>query len=271
MSFAAMLVHVDAERENGSRVELARGLAKRFDAALIGVAGREPQPDFAAAGIAIYSDPAPRDAARMAARFEEMGKRFCAQSDDLDEVEWRASLDPVADAVLREARAADLVIIGSQRRAGRVPDLADPGTIVLRAGRPVLVVPEAVAAVGLERAVVAWKDTRECRRAVRDAIPLLQRAGEVRLLAFAEGEMDPQKSLADVRDHLGRHGIAVAEATCRRPRGAIAAELIEVVRGAEADLVVAGGYGHSRLGEWMFGGVTQELLARSPVCCLLAH
>jgi nucleotide-binding universal stress UspA family protein len=57
----------------------------------------------------------------------------------------------------------------------------------------------------------------------------------------------------------------------RRSRGPVPIELLELVRQENADLVVAGGYGHSRLGEWIFGGVTHELLAKSPVCCLLSH
>ena len=69
-------------------------------------------------------------------------------------------------------------------------DLADPGVILLRAGRPVLLVPDTVAPLQLRRVVVAWKDTRECRRAVRDALPFLQRAKEVLLVGIGEGEAE---------------------------------------------------------------------------------
>jgi nucleotide-binding universal stress UspA family protein len=75
----------------------------------------------------------------------------------------------------------------------------------------------------------------------------------------------------DVARYLARHHIA---ATVRQPEhatGSVAGELIRVAQKIDADLIVAGGYGHSRLGEWIFGGVTQGLLAASPVCCLLSH
>src|SRR6516162_4710899 len=111
--------------------------------------------------------------------------------------------------------------------------------------------------------VAAWKDTRECRRAVRDALPFLQQAKEVLLVEVGEDESRSQakKNLADVAAYLVRHRVIVAAEVWRRPRGPAAAELLHVVKEEKADLIVAGGYGHSRLGEWIFGGVTRELLS----------
>jgi nucleotide-binding universal stress UspA family protein len=154
-----------------------------------------------------------------------------------------------------------------------VRDLVEPGTILLRAGRPILVVPDTLARLPLRRVVVACKDTRECRRAVRDALPLLRQAKEVLLVEIGEDASKSQdkRSLADVARYLARHGVVVADEVWRRARGPAATELLELVRAENADLIVAGGYGHSRLGEWIFGGVTHQLLASSPVCCLLSH
>ena len=146
-------------------------------------------------------------------------------------------------------------------------DLIDPGAILLRAGRPVLVVPDTVPPLDLHRAVVAWKDTRECRRAIHDAIPLLQHAREVLLLEVGEedGKSEAKKVLADVTRYLVRHKVAggrkkSGDAPGRRrlPKSC------RSCRDEKADLIVAGGYGHSRLGEWIFGGVTHELLAQKP-------
>ena len=171
----------------------------------------------------------------------------------------------------REARAADLIIVGARHTGGNLHDLVDPGVILLRAGRPVLVVPAVVAPSQLHRVVVAWKDTRECRRAVHDALPFLQRANEVLILGIDEGQPETAKPhLSDVAAYLRRHKVAAVREVWR-PRGPVAAELLNLVRNENADLIVAGGYGHSRLGEWIFGGVTHELLASSPVCCLLSH
>ena len=268
MSFAALMVHVDVEHDSEQRVELAIGLADRFQATLIGVAGCALWPAFMA-GDARLTESNQYDLQKLTARFEQRGKTFRAQGRSLRQTEWRSALEPPGELLLREARAADLLVIG-RRRSG---DDADPGVIVLRAGRPVLLVPDTAAALPLRRVVVAWKDTRECRRAVRDALPFLQQAKEVLLVEIGEDESQPQakKNLADVAAYLVRHQVIVAAEIWRRPRRPIAAELLHVAEEEKADLIVAGGYGHSRLGEWILGGVTRELLTASPVCCMLSH
>jgi nucleotide-binding universal stress UspA family protein len=102
---------------------------------------------------------------------------------------------------------------------------------------------------------------------------LLQEAKEVLLVEIGEHESRSQakKTLADVGAYLVRHKVIVADEMWRQPRASVAAELFQFVEEEKADLIVAGGYGHSRLGEWIFGGVTRELLAASPVCCMLSH
>jgi nucleotide-binding universal stress UspA family protein len=243
-------------------------LAERFQATLIGVAGCALWPAFMAGDVRL-TNANQYDFQKVMARFEQRGKKFCAQGRHLKQTEWRSVLESPNELLLREARAADLLIIG-RRRSGIA---YDPGMILLRAGRPVLLVPDAAAPLGLRRVVVAWKDTRECRRAVRDALPLLQEAKEVLLVEIGEHESQTQakKTLADVGAYLVRHRVIVADEVWRPLRKSVAAELFQFVEEENADLIVAGGYGHSRLGEWIFGGVTRELLAASPVCCMLAH
>jgi nucleotide-binding universal stress UspA family protein len=273
MSFATMMVHVDAERDSEQRVQLALGLADRFQATLIGVAGLALQPSFSGGPLALYSDPTPADLQRMKARLEDLGKKFCAQGECLRQIEWRTALELPDELVTREARASDLVIVGSRHAGGSRHELVDPGVMLLRAGRPVLVVPDIIAPLQLRRVVVAWKDTRECRRAVRDALPFLQEAKEVLLVEIGESESKTRakSALADVATYLVRHRVIVADQIWRQARGPAATELLDLVRDEGADLIVAGGYGHSRLGEWIFGGVTHELLASSRVCCMLSH
>jgi nucleotide-binding universal stress UspA family protein len=234
MSFAAMMVQLDVERDCERRVELALALADRFRAALVGIVGLALRPVFVAGGIVVYAEPTERDRRAMTARFDEMGEKHAG---------------------------------------GNLRDLVEPGIILLRAGRPVLVVPDGAASLPLRRVVVACKDTRECRRAVRDALPFLQQADQVLLVEFGEEASKPQdkKNLTDVARYLERHRVAVADQIWRRARRPVATELFDLVRAETADLIVAGGYGHSRLGEWIFGGVTHELLASSPVCCMLSH
>lgn len=273
MSFAAMMVHVDVGRDCQRRVELALALADRFRAALIGIAGLPLRPVLAAAGVVVYGEPTAHDCNAVTARFDEMGEKFRAQGRHLEQIEWRTALELPSELVSREARAADLVIVGPRHADGNWHDLVEPGVVLLRAGRPVLVVPDGASSLPLRRVVVACKDTRECRRAVRDALPFLQQAGEALVVEFGEEASKPRDktTLADVARYLERHRVTVADEIWRRARGPAATELFDLVRAEKADLIVAGGYGHSRLGEWMFGGVTHELLASSPVCCMLSH
>src|SRR5262249_18430594 len=137
------------------------------------------------------------------ARFDQRGKKFCAQGRGLRQAEWRSMLESPGELLLREARAADLLILGRKRSAIDY----DPALMLLRAGRPILLVPDNASALPLRRVVVAWKDTRECRRAVRDALPLLQEAKEVVLVEVGEHEARTQakKTLADVGEYLVRH------------------------------------------------------------------
>jgi nucleotide-binding universal stress UspA family protein len=273
MSFTTMMVHVDVERDCEQRVQLALGLADRFHAALIGVAGLALRPAFAAAGVVVYHEPTRHECRTVSARLDDIGRWFRAKGQHLKQVEWRTALEVPYELVSREARAADLIIVGSRHTGGNVHDLVDPGAVLLRAGRPVLVVPDTVTPLQLRRAVIAWKDTRECRRAVRDALPFLQQAKEVLIAGIGEGEFEAsgKKNLSDVGSYLVRHRVIVANETWRQARGPVASELLHIIRDEGADLVVAGGYGHSRLGEWIFGGVTHELLTSSPVCCMLSH
>ena len=269
MSFLTMMVHVNVERDCEQRVQLALALADRFQAALIGVAGLAPRPAFAAAGVVVYHEPTERDRRAASARLDDMGKKFRDQGQHLKQVEWRTAFELPS----REARAADLVIVGARHTGGNVHDLVDPGMILLRAGRPVLVVPDTVAPLQLRRVVVAWKNTRECRRAVRDALAFLQQAKEVLLVGIGEGESESsaKRTLSDVAGYLLRHRVAAVHDIWRQGRGPVAAELLRLVQDEKAGLIVAGGYGHSRLGEWVFDGVTHQLLASSPVCCMLSH
>ena len=273
MSFTTMMVYVDVERDCEQRVQLALALADRFQAALIGVSGLALRPAFAAGGVVVYHEPTEHERRAASTRLDDMGKRFRAQGQHLKQVEWRTALELPFELVSREARAADLIIVGARHTGHSVHDLIDPGVIVLRAGRPVLVVPDTIAPLRLRRVVVAWKDTRECRRAVHDALAFLQRAEEVLLVGIAEDEPEAsaKRTLSDVAAYLLRHRIAAAHKIWRQARGPVAAELLHIVQEERADLIVAGSYGHSRLGEWIFGGVTHELLASSPVCCMLSH
>jgi nucleotide-binding universal stress UspA family protein len=182
-------------------------------------------------------------------------------------------LDFPTDAVAREARAADLIIIGNAPE-NRDPFRAlDPGGVILKAGRPVLVVPKFVDRLSPRRIAIAWKDAREARRAVREALPFLRQADSVMVVEVSESRGGEQASrqVKDVASYLSHHDIEIVAERVRPVDVTATNSLLRLIRDENVDLVVAGAYSHSRLGEWAFGGVTRELLAESPVCCLFSH
>lgn len=273
MPYTTLLVHIDAEGGSGNRVRIAVDLAKRSQSALIGIGGWSPGMGFAADVAIIDDEPVKHQTEEMAALMTAAERSFRMAAKGVKHVEWRGELRMPLDHLTRESRAAGLVIIG-MRASKEVHCVSlDPGAAVLRMGRPVLAVPNGIGQLNARRIVVAWKDCREARRAVRDALPLLQRADEVMLVEVAEGSaaQDPERGLDDVANYLKRHGIGATAKVFLRREGTIASEIILFAEREKSDLVVAGAYGHNRLGEWMFGGVTHDLLEQSPICCLFAH
>lgn len=274
MSYAALMVHVGTERDWSQRVAVAADLAVRFDAALIGIAGYLASPAFAINDAAADQGPPGADWRKLEeGRLAELGEKFRAAARHVRHPEWRGLLDYPRTLVPREARAADLLVVGQQRVAGDPYFSLNPGIAVLRAGRPVLVVPEDVGSLAARRVVVAWKDTRESRRAVCDALPLLREAEEVMIVEVCEHgeEAQSESHVKDVSDYLVRHKVIVAAKAFLHTKQSVAAEILRFARDEGSDLIVTGGYGRSRLGEWIFGGVTRDLLADSPVCCLFSH
>lgn len=175
----------------------------------------------------------------------------------------------------RLAHAADLVVVAGAADGGVDASVAHDfaAALLLESGRPVLVVPPGangpVAGAGV---LLAWHPGAEAARAMHDAMPLLRAASRVHVVA-----VDPVQgpegadALDDVATHLARHGVH-AEVVVREARGRpVAQVLVEHARAMPAGLLVAGGYGHSRLREWVMGGVTRELLLSSPLPVLFSH
>jgi nucleotide-binding universal stress UspA family protein len=146
------------------------------------------------------------------------------------------------------------------------------GDLVMQAGRPCLIVPAETENLRSEHVLVGWKDTGETRRAVSDALPLLKQARQVTIVEIA-AEQDLAEAYTRVRDvasWLKRHGIE-ATPVAAPSIGDDAVRLSSIVREQGADLLVAGAYGHSRVREWVLGGVTRDLLLRATHCSLVSH
>jgi nucleotide-binding universal stress UspA family protein len=142
----------------------------------------------------------------------------------------------------------------------------------MQVGRPVLVVPTGAKVIALDCVLVAWKDTRETRRAILDALPLLKKAAHVTLaeIAVEDRLALARKHLEEVVVWLGRHGVK-AEGAASLSTGEDASQLYAIAKERGADVIVAGAYGHSRLREWVLGGVTRDLLLRADLCAFVSH
>jgi nucleotide-binding universal stress UspA family protein len=273
MTYTTLLVYADVADEVDAAVRVAAGLADRFNATLIGLSALEVRPQFVSEGV-VLTEVVQADIKGIRARLADKGVWFRSVAGaDRRKLEWRAMLDFPTDALAREARCADLVVIRRAIGSSDPYNALDPGGAILKAGRPVLVVADGVDALRGERVVVGWKDRREARRALQDALPFLQDAKRVTIAEICNrGEEDAARDhMDDVARYLGRHRISGSPCVIMHQNGSGAAALIKLAQEEGADLLVTGAYGHSRLGEWIFGGVTRDLLATSPICCLMSH
>jgi nucleotide-binding universal stress UspA family protein len=273
MPYATVMVYVDADSAPEQRVRLAARVADKFNATLIGLSALAVRPAFVSEGV-LAQDLMQTDINELRGRLSDRGTWFrAAAGADHRKLEWRAMLDLPNGALAAEARSADLVVIGQIRGVGDAYTALDPGRAVLETGRPTLIVPDAVASLRAEHVVIGWKDTREARRAVRDALAFLREATRVTVVEICEAgeEAAAQEHIDDVARYLTRHRIGGGPRVIIHQEGSGAAQLIRLAQDEGADLIVTGAYGHSRLGEWMFGGMTRDLLATSPFCCLMSH
>src|SRR5581483_12230786 len=135
------------------------------------------------------------------------------------------------------------------------------------------IVPPGGGELSAEAVVLAWKDTREARRALADAMPLLKGAQQVMVVETCgkDDVEDLQAHHASLLAHLTRHGVAARSQIVIAHAGETAGVLQVQARAIGADLIVAGAYGHNRLGEWAFGGVTADLLADPGRFILFSH
>jgi nucleotide-binding universal stress UspA family protein len=153
-------------------------------------------------------------------------------------------------------------------------NVAAPGELVLQAGRPAIIAPEETSLLKFQSVVAAWKDTREARRAISDALPVLKRAGTVVVaeVCFHQDAVAAKVRLDGVAECLLRHGVHALTQVCVEEKGVHATQqFLEMADQHKADLIVAGAYGHSRIQEWVFGGFTRALLTQTSRAVLLSH
>jgi len=180
-------------------------------------------------------------------------------------VEREGRVEPV---LAGEGQVADLVALASPRWGGRQDSAEALEAALFRSGRPVLVAPKRVPADLAEHPLIAWKAAPEAARAVSAALPLLRPAGRVEIFAADESSGRPADA-AKLVDFLAAHGIAAHPLGF--DGGAVGAALLKQAERHRATLLVLGGYGHGRLRELVFGGVTQHVLDHATIPILIMH
>ncbi|HYL90743.1 MAG TPA: universal stress protein [Burkholderiales bacterium] len=278
MSYKTIVVHLDAAARRAERLEIACTLAAGFDAHLVGLFALASLPvPFAFggnAGTVLASEQSWREKAAAEAQheFERVVARHGVKA------EWRDAPEDAVAAVRLSARYADLVVVGqddgeaSLREARIAERFAEE--VVLTAGRPVLLVPYVghFSTIGA-RVLVAWNAGQDAARALSDALPLLQRARSVEVVAF-----DPEPSAtghgprpgAGIALYLARHGV---QATAAQQHASIDVgnQILSRAADSDADLIVMGAYGHSRARELVLGGATRTVLESMTVPVLMSH
>lgn len=267
-----ILVHVEPGEIAGPRLHAAIALARQFDAHLIGVGAQCVDPMLLTFGPG-SADTWAELQGQCQAELEQAAAEFSSAVGGLDS-EFRSVEEKPALAMARAARSADVIVAG-----GTVPDGHDsfrtttPAELAISSGRPVLVAPSSDRALAAKSVVVAWKESREARRAVSEALPLLRSADRVIVVEVcsADERNDAEFRTGDVAAALRRHGAPAEAKTVCAPDSQVTPVLTAEAKAVGADLIVAGCYGHTRVGEWVFGGVSRDLLRVPDRYLLISH
>jgi len=275
MDYKTVMVGLALDRSNDACLRVAGDLAERFGARIIGVAASDIRPPMYFADGDFAQKLLDQEAAAIERRLSELEAEFRAAVERrATALEWRSARALPVPYLLQQARAADILVIGARRETLVDPSAApDPSDLVMQAGRPLIVVPSTVEWLDLRSVLVAWKDVREARRAVFDALLILAAAKEVTIAEIPEQDGRRAEALAHVADvaaWLRSHGIT-ANTVVPDKVGGVIGQLENIAANIGAGAVIAGAYGHSRLREWVLSGVTRHLATESRRCAFLSR
>ncbi|MTI43328.1 universal stress protein family protein [Roseibium hamelinense] len=276
MPFKDILTIVDlAGSQAGAKYALELG--RQFDAHVTGLAiAFEPVvPAFAAAPMPVDYLEAAHEQAMGAAK--EAQKQF----DELARLSGTKIESRIAEVltggplegVMQHCRPTDLVVIGQAN-----PDTPEPmrelliETVLFESGVPVLLVPYiGVKTYQPEHVLVGWDGSSTATRAIHAALPVLEKAKKVTVLVIQKSDPHHGQPGADIATYLARHNMDVTIDVITNPQTGVADTVLNYVSDNGNDLVVMGGYGHSRMREFLFGGATREILGAMTVPVLMAH
>jgi nucleotide-binding universal stress UspA family protein len=272
-----IVVNLSVTRGGGPAGEYAVSIAGALDAHVAGVAFvYDPIVPVSATGYipaeVIERQQADNESDAKAAidKFNQATKRAGLSAEPLT---ISASLAGAGEQFGRIARRFDLAIVGqAEPQTSSIDDIIAETTL-FESGRPMIVVPYIQKApLKLDKVMICWDGSRQAARAIGDAMPLLTKAGKVEIVIIAEepGKQDEIEGI-DMSQHLARHGLKVDLE--RIPKGDVdvADALLSHAADSGADFLVMGGYGHSRLREFVLGGVTRSIFRSMTVPTLMAH
>ena len=282
MSYKDILVHLDSSPRNAVRLSIAADLARKCGATLVGLHSYElPSAEIFIGDPPMYFDVGQIDEildkmrADKEAICSKLRAAFMAETTGRGiQSEWRQIEGPTAEVLSLHGRYADLLVVGQPAPDGPNAGVIDPA-LLMGTGRPMLVIPHAGSFPIIGKTIlVGWNATPEAAGAVADAMPLLQMAEKIIIVAINARNgitADGDKSADDLARHLSRHNIQAEARHLPADDISEGEALISYVSDVSADLLVCGMYGHSRLREMAFGGATRSLLIAMTVPCLLAH
>ena len=204
------------------------------------------------------------------ARFEEAARRAGIS---YEHRMLSASISGAADQLGRIGRRFDLTVVAQAQRENPTADeIVDEG-VLFESGRPVMFVPFIQrAGLKLDRVMLCWDGSRAATRAIADSMPFLEKAKQVEVVIVSDkpGKQD-EVSGADLGQHLARHGLKVDVKRITSPDIDVPSTILSYAADNSADIIVMGGYGHSRLREFVLGGVTRGMLESMTVPVLMSH
>ena len=283
MRLRDLLLVLDGSARDAARLETALELARTVGAHLTGLCplelllpadlafalGGYPEALALQSAVEQLQDQANARAATIEAEFRAGLTRAGVNGD------WRTAPGPVGPAIAAAARHADLTVIGQDDPDHRVPPAGRHmiEDVLLAAGRPLLLLPYAGRFPAIGRNVlIAWTPTREAARAVGDALGLIEPAAQVTVLTVARAGGGDAVPGAEIAAHLARHGLAVTAARSVSDGQIHEADmLLSYAADLGADLLVMGGYGHSRVRELTLGGATRSVLRHMTLPVLMSH
>ena len=182
---------------------------------------------------------------------------------------WQVSTGEEIDVASAAARLRDLTVFGRPDESTAPEWRRIVHAVLFGSGRPVLLLPRTPPSSFGDHVAVAWNGSKESSRAVAESLPFLQQAKQVTVLSA--GALDPYASAAGLVAYLERHDIRAVAREFESGHESIGKALLEQARQANADLMVMGGYSHSRLREVILGGATREIVDESDLPVLMAH